>query len=206
MVTPPLDLSSTTTAALRWANDFIDNESGSIAQVDVSLDGGANWTNVWEASTDLPEPGTQTVDMSFAAGHAGVQARFHYHGFWAWWWQVDNVEIGAYACSVTPGGLVVGTVSDANTGAGLNGATVLTLPDDGSATTFSTVGGDGFYALFAGSGSQSFRASGLPRSLTKATTVIPNSTVARISCSRRDSSRRARGPCRHSSLPETRWI
>ena len=25
---------------------------------------------------------------------SGRKARFHYQGFWAWWWQVDEVEIG----------------------------------------------------------------------------------------------------------------
>ena len=58
-------------------------------------------------------------------GMPNVQARFHYQGFWAWWWQVDDVEVGdlrlhaaARAASSSA------TVSDANTGAGLNGATV----------------------------------------------------------------------------------
>ena len=85
--------------------------------MDVSIDGGANWTNVWTAPRpDLPGPGTQLADMSFAAGQPDVRARFHYNGFWAWWWQVDDVEVGAFACTPLPGGLVVGTVSDANTG------------------------------------------------------------------------------------------
>ena len=83
----------------------------------MSIDGGASWTNVWKAPGDLPGPGNPLADMSLAAGHANVKARFHYQGFWAWWWQVDNVEVGNYACTVLPGGLVVGTVTDANTGA-----------------------------------------------------------------------------------------
>ena len=76
--------------------------------------------------------------MSFAAGHANVLVRFHYEGFFAYWWQVDDVKIGAFACSPIPGGLVVGTVSNANTGDGVNGATVTNLPDDGSTTSFAT--------------------------------------------------------------------
>ena len=73
----------------------------------------------------------------------------------------------------------MGNVVSANGGAALNGATVLNLPDDASTTTFATpedtAQGDGFYALFAGSGSQPFEAS-YPayEPLTKSTTVIPN--------------------------------
>ena len=100
--------------------------------------------------------------MSFAAGHAAVQARFHYQWFFGFWWQVDDVTIGPFACPVLPGGLVVGNVRDANTGLGLNGATVTNLADDSSATTVAAPGqGDGFYSLFAaGSGSQAFEAVG----------------------------------------------
>ena len=181
LVTPPMDLSSRSSAAIQWANDFIDMQYGSVAMVDVSADGGASWTNVWQAPGDLPGPNTQIADLSFAAGQANVQARFHYQGFWAWWWQVDDVEIGTYACTPLPGGLVVGTVSDANTGAGLNGATVRVLPDGSPAIAFATpddpAQGDGFYVLFSESGAQSLEASFPAHDpLAKAITVIPNST------------------------------
>ena len=120
--------------------------------------------------------------MAFAAGQPDVRARFHYQGFWAWWWQVDDVEVGTFTCTPIPGGLIVGTVSDANSGAGLNGATVQNLSGGDPATTFATPGdpdqGDGFYILFSESGSQSFEASFPAHDpLTKGSTVIPNSTV-----------------------------
>ena len=180
LVTPPLDLSASPNAVLRWANDFIDAGYGSQAAVDVSTDGGTTWTNIWDATSDVPGPGTQVADMSVAAGHANVKARFHYAAFWAWWWQVDNVDIGPFSCAVLPGGLVVGNVTDANTGLGLNGATVTALDAGGSATTVAAPGqGDGFYSLFvAGSGSQNFEASAdLYTSLTKNATVTTNAAV-----------------------------
>ncbi len=181
LVTPPIDLSASGSAAIQWANDFIDMGYGSVANVDVSADGGTSWTNVWQATSDLPGPGTQIADMSLGAGHANARARFRYQGFWAWWWQVDNVEVGTFACAVIPGGLVVGNVRDANTGVGLNGATVTVLPNEGSATTISTPPagqGGGFYTLFAESGSQSFEASfPLHNPLTKGVTVIPNAAI-----------------------------
>ncbi len=182
LVTPPMDLSASANAVIQWANDFVDLGSGTFAVVEVSIDGGDNWTTVWQAPGDLPGPGNQLVDISFAAGHANVLARFHYEGFFAYWWQVDDVKIGAFACSPIPGGLVVGTVSNANTGDGVNGATVTNLPDDGSTTSFATpedpAQGDGFYILFAGSGPQPFEASAAQYDpQTKSTAVIPNRAV-----------------------------
>ena len=99
----------------------------SLGEVDVTIDGGATWTNVWRTTDILAGPGTQTADMSFAAGHSGVQARFHYDAFHGYWWQVDDVAVRPFACAVVAGGLVVGNVGDANTGLGLNGATVTAL-------------------------------------------------------------------------------
>ncbi len=179
LVTKPFDLSSSKNALIRWANDFIDLGAGSVADVDASTDGGASWRNIWESKVDVPGPGPQSADLSFAAGKANVQARFRYQGFWAWWWQVDDVQVGPVACTPLPGGLVFGTVKDSNTGLGLNGAMVLNLPDDGSVTTAPMPGqGEGYYTLFSGSGSQSFEASDKGyTSVTKSSTVIPNSVV-----------------------------
>jgi hypothetical protein len=182
LVTPSVDLSSSPSAAIRWANDFVDLGLGTLGDVDVSVDGGMSWATVWHAPGDLPGPNTQTADMSFAAGHADVRARFHYQAFWAWWWQVDDVLVGHALCAPLPGGLVVGTVSDANTGLGLVGATVTNLSDNSSTTTFATPEDpnqdDGLYVLFAGTGPQSFEAS-LPayESLTKDAMVVAGETV-----------------------------
>ena len=181
LITPVVDLSGLSNAAIRWANDFIATGFGDLAEIDVTIDGGATWVNVWKGPVSgLPGPGIQTADMSLAAGHAAVQARFHYQWFFGFWWQVDDVTIGPYSCPVLPGGLVVGTVSDENTGGRLNGATVTNLTDDSSATTVSAPDqGDGFYSLFAaGSGSQAFEASAYRRnSLTKNATVITDAVV-----------------------------
>ena len=182
LVTGPIDLSGRTGAAIQWANDFINLDSGTQGAVDVSIDGGTSWTNVWQAPGDLPGPGTQIADMSFAAGQPNVKARFHYQGVWAWWWQVDDVEVGTFACTPIPGGLVVGTVGDANTGNALNGATVRNLAGGAPTATFATPEdpgqGDGFYILFSESGAQSLEAAYPAHDpQTKNKTVIPNSAV-----------------------------
>ena len=179
LVTPTLDLTGRTSAAIQWANDYItDPFEPSVVSVDVSDDGGSSWTNVWKRESNVPGPGDQIADMSFAAGHSGVQARFHYQGFFSRTWQVDDVKVGSFACGVTPGGLVVGTVSDANTGAGLTGATVENQSDGGSTTSIATPGNAGFYSLFGDGGSKSFKAS-FPayQSVTRNVTVVPGSTT-----------------------------
>ena len=179
LVTPTLDLTGRTSAAIQWANDYItDQFEPSVVSVDVSDDGGSSWTNVWKQESNVPGPGDQIADMSFAAGHSGVQARFHYQGFFSRTWQVDDVKVGSFACVLTPGGLVVGTVSDANTGAALTDATVQNLSDGGSTTSIATPGNAGFYSLFADGGSKSFQAS-FPayQSVTRNVTVVPGSTT-----------------------------
>jgi len=163
LVTPPLDLGALPNAAIQWANDFVDLYS--IADVDVSTDGGVSWTNVWEAAgASVFGPGNQVADMSFAAGQPNVQARFHYQTWWAWWWQVDDVIVGSVPCEPSAGGLIIGNVVDGNTGDSLVGATVSNLTQ---ATSTSTVDpGDpdrpsGFYSMFSPAGPQSLEASKL---------------------------------------------
>ena len=179
LATPPIDLSGKTSAAIQWANDFLVNpDFESVASVDVSDDGGTTWTTVWQTSSNLPGPGLQAADMSFAAGHANVVVRFHYQGLVGMWWQVDDVKVGTFACSVLPGGLVVGTVSNANTGEGLAGATIENLSDGGSTTSYATPGNSGFYSIFGDGGSKSLRASlAAYTPLTRNVTVIPGSTT-----------------------------
>jgi hypothetical protein len=182
LITPSVDFSSLTSGQIRFAQDFVPN--GEIADVDISTDGGLSWSNVLHQNTAVPGPNTQSVDITaIAAGQADVRARFHYfNAFTGGHWQVDGVVLGQTSCEALAGGLVVGNVFDANTGAGLNGATVENLPQPGrpTTTTFATpedpVQPDGLYILFSESGPQSFMASLDPYApLTQTTTVIPNS-------------------------------
>ena len=179
--TPSVDLSADASAKVRFAQDF--PGAGEIADVDVSTDGGSSWTNVLHQNTPALGPNTQEVDITgIAAGQADVRARFHYfNAFNAAWWQVDDVVLGQASCQAGAGGLLVGNVFDANTGVGLNGASVEnpSLPGSPSTTTFATpedaAQPDGLYILFSGSGPQQLRASLDPYApQTLSTTVIPN--------------------------------
>ena len=180
LITPSVDLSADAGAQIRFAQDF--PGAGEIADVDVSTDGGSTWTNVFHQTTPAHGPNAQVVDIgAVAAGQSDVRARFHYfNAFNAAWWQVDDVVLGNATCAAGSGGLLVGNVLDANTGAGLNGALVENLPQPGSpsTTTFATpedpAQPDGLFVLFSGSGPQPFRASLDPYApLTQTASIIP---------------------------------
>ncbi|HPD40852.1 MAG TPA: PKD domain-containing protein, partial [Anaerolineae bacterium] len=154
---PAMDFSGETTVILEFKYDFRWYMYGlnEVADVDVSLNDGTTWTNVWRRSgADDRGPKTARVDISaLAAGQANVRVRFHYYNAkYEWWWQVDDVFLGNSTCLPATGGLVVGEVSDANTGAPVAAA----LRNDAGYTaqaSLQNAPGDGaFYTLFAPTG------------------------------------------------------
>ena len=182
LVTPSLDLSALPSAALRWNNEYIDFDS--IADVDVSTDGGGTWTNVWErVGVSEPGPQVQGVNISAFAGQASVQIRFHYQAFFGFWWQVDNVTVAQPICSPLAGGLVVGNVRDGNTGDGVNGAAVTSTSSPATTKAFDPGdpdGDTGFYYLFQPAGPQSLQASAPAYSPdSEPVTVFTNDAVRR---------------------------
>ncbi|WP_433894425.1 carboxypeptidase regulatory-like domain-containing protein [Streptomyces sp. CA-111067] len=154
LLSPSYDLTGVTDPILGFDTDY-KAFSNSTADVDASIDGGTTWTNVWEQTTDsVTGPDHVNLPLTAYAGKSDVKLRFHYTGSWAYWWQLDNVFVGKRTYDPVPGGLIVGNVSDANTGAGINGATVTSTdsPED-HATTAATPDdpnlADGFYWTFS---------------------------------------------------------
>lgn len=154
LVAPALDLSAAATPYVRFNSDYRGFSNG-FADVDVSTDGGTTWTTLshW-TTTSRRGPVVEQIPLTGAGGAADVRVRFHYRGTWAWWWEVDDVEVVNRTCDPVPGGLLVGVTTDANTGIGLNGTTVTSgdvpaestvsapTPDDPAIS-------DGFYWLFS---------------------------------------------------------
>lgn len=126
---------------------------GAAIYVDLSLDGGATWTNVWEHLTfDM----AQHVGIAIpqAAGQSNVRVRFHYTGHFSGWWAIDNLYVGSRNCAAVDGALVAGTITDTRTGAAVNGARVASVArpaESGtSEATPEDVGlPDGFYWMFS---------------------------------------------------------
>ena len=160
LVSPAWDLSGLTHPALSFHTDYF-GMSNERATVELSVNGGATWTQLWIHQTDsVRGPNLQTIDLSRWAGQPSVQVRFRYQSYATWWWQVDDVSIGERSCSPTPGGLVLGEVTDKNTGAGLTGASVTSgaLATSTVATPDDAALGEGFYWTFAKPGSYPLRA------------------------------------------------
>jgi len=152
--TPSYDLSSAADPILGFDTDY-KSFSNSTADVDVSVDGGTTWTNLWDkTTTSVTGPTHVNLPLTDYAGKSDVRLRFHYTGTWAYWWQLDNVFVGQRSYDPVPGGLIVGNVTDANTKDGVNGATVTS--DDSPADHTTSVAtpddpnlGDGFYWTFS---------------------------------------------------------
>ncbi|MFH8473977.1 carboxypeptidase regulatory-like domain-containing protein [Streptomyces sp. NPDC018000] len=154
LISPVMDFSRRTHPSLSFRTDYF-GLAGQTGDVDLSVDGGQTWTNVWHHTTDsVRGPRTELVDLSQAAGKANVQVRFHFTASYGWWWQVDDVFLGDRTCDPAPGGLVVGQVTDKNTGDAINGASVTSADKPTEKTTSVATPkdpnlGDGFYWMFS---------------------------------------------------------
>jgi hypothetical protein len=118
LISPSYNFSSYTGVSLSFKTYFV-YWNFSTADVDVSIDGGANWTNVWRNGPGTNNahygPATESVDItSIAAGKANVKVRFHYYtnNGYGYYWQVDNFI--AYASGV-PGAPTITSVKAGNT-------------------------------------------------------------------------------------------
>jgi len=144
--------------------------SGSAAlDVGISLDGGQTWTTVQHITSDAGKlyalPGAaESADLAqyIPSGAKQFRLRWRYYDLssgYDWYAQVDDVGIGK--CQPVPGGLVVGQVTNADSGKPVAGAMV--VDDLGDAATAYLTPGDpnlkDLFALFAKSGSRTLTAS-----------------------------------------------
>jgi N-acetylneuraminic acid mutarotase len=163
LVSPVINLSGQKSPEIGF-DTYYNEFPGQTADVDLSLDGGQTWSNVWE-QTDTSVQGHVDIPIPQAAGQSDVQVRFHFISSFGWWWSLDNVFIGTRTCAPSPGGIVAGVVTDNNTGAPVNGAKVASNANPGQFGISAANPGDpnfanGFYWLFASpAGSTQFTAS-----------------------------------------------
>jgi N-acetylneuraminic acid mutarotase len=185
LVTPVVDLSGVAEPKVGFNEDYLRWPQDTNVDVDVSIDGGTTWQNVFhQILVSRRGPRFTTVDIPQAANQSNVKVRWRYRSTFGFWWEVDNPYVGVRTCEPIPGGLVVGNVYDDNTDAGLNGATVTSddAPAD-KATTAATPDDpnldDGFYQLFSSlTGSHPFTASkSLYQSQTQTVNVVADSAV-----------------------------
>ncbi len=158
LVSPVADLTGVAEPTIGFRSDlylFDYSEPSGIADVDLSLDGGTTWENVWRADVVRRGPDQVTVPIPQAAGKSSVRMRFRYHETAVTagvWWQVDSAWLGNRSCDPAPGGLVTGYTRDRNTGAGLADA-VVRGPGGAQVRSVATADDpaleDGFYSLFS---------------------------------------------------------
>ncbi|GIH15502.1 carboxypeptidase regulatory-like domain-containing protein [Rugosimonospora africana] len=153
LTAPAADLSSVTSPEVTFDTDY-PGYFGQSADVDISLDAGATWTNIWEQTFASVRTAHVELAVPQAAGKSSVLVRFHFTGSDGLWWELDNVFIGNRSCDPIPGGLVFGEATDANTHGDLTGVLVSTAAASGAhATSVATPEdpnlGDGFYWLFS---------------------------------------------------------
>lgn len=115
LIAPSLNATTCAAVKLQFSNQFHFFIEGfnEIGDVDVSTDGGTNWTNTLSLTgldDGYPTPNTKTVDLtSIAAFQPNVKLRFHYYNANNdFWWAIDNVTVtcvprichncGAQAC------------------------------------------------------------------------------------------------------------
>lgn len=99
--TPSLNLSANTGVKLTFKTYFQADQT-STADVDVSVNGGTTWTNIWRTIGSSPK-GSVTMDVPQAVGQSNVRFRFHYYNAnYAWYWLVDDVEVANALASAPP--------------------------------------------------------------------------------------------------------
>ncbi|MET8124335.1 carboxypeptidase regulatory-like domain-containing protein [Streptomyces sp. NPDC005065] len=154
LISPVTDFSDAANPVLSFDTDLAAPVSVSDANVDVTTDGGATWKSAWHRANDLRGPAHVDVPLPMAAHQSAVQVRFHLTNGYQAWWQVDDVFLGNHTCDPIPGGLVAGTVTDANTDKPVVGATVASAEKPAEhATTAATPDdpnvSDGYYWMFS---------------------------------------------------------
>ena len=168
LVSPVFDFTGDRQPEVGFDTLWVINPDRQNAEVQASDDGGATWTTVWtpDLSGDnyIVTDAHHDVPLTAYAGQPSVQLRFHYVAKGGFYWGVDDVFIGQRDFTPIPGGLVVGTARDGNTGQGAVDATV--TDDHDPAVRAPTVAtpedpnlADGYYSLFVpGSGKHALTA------------------------------------------------
>lgn len=96
LLTSSVDCTSFAGTTLSFKYDAYEDLNASAFLVEVSTDGGNDWSEVWRRIQSDRGPKTATVDISAEAdGKQSVLIRFRYTASFDWWWQIDDVTVVA---------------------------------------------------------------------------------------------------------------
>ncbi len=94
LISPVFDLSSAVDPYLAFQSDYYGAGSLDDGYVDISTDGGMNWTTLLHYVSSVRGPHSVEIPLTDYAGEPSVMVRFHYVSpGWHWWWQVDDMEV-----------------------------------------------------------------------------------------------------------------
>jgi hypothetical protein len=131
--TPVINLASLSSMILEYKANYQDLTALDALDLDISLDGGATWTNIshWTTDHGVAYDAGETVSVDLTSyATADFMLRWRYYTSdtipWDWYAEIDDVIFDGTACApVTDGGLVVGSVYDVNTTLPLANADVM---------------------------------------------------------------------------------
>lgn len=95
LITPPMDLMGYSTVNLTFDAFYSNSFYGSVATIEISLDGGTTWTVIHTLSTDANWQEDLVVSLSAYVNMCNVRLAFHHNdgGNWASGFAIDNVNI-----------------------------------------------------------------------------------------------------------------
>ena len=158
LATPAYNFTRDTRPEVGFDAEWTINPYYVTAEIQASDNGGTTWRTVW--TPDFSTGNYVAFDnhydapLTAYAGKPSVRLRFRYiSGLVIDYWGIDDVFVGQRSFPSVPGGLVTGTVQDANTG---QGAVAATVTDDSDrqaqvqavATPEDPDLSDGYYSLF----------------------------------------------------------
>lgn len=160
LTSPLVSLSGQAAPQIAFDSAFYPAGGGEAASVQLSTDGGRDWSTVWRRASNALGP--VTIPIPGAAGHASVRARFRFTGRGSGYWAVGQVLIGTPTCVPQRGGLVAGTITSQPSGQPVDGAQIASSASpqpQAWPAGFSLASADpalpaGFYWLFAPAGGQ----------------------------------------------------
>lgn len=76
------------------------SQGNGASSLEVSLDGGSNWTVVWIEIRTGGQAHANHVDLSSYAGESSVMLAWRYWGDDAHWWGIDEVRVDDTACGI----------------------------------------------------------------------------------------------------------
>jgi hypothetical protein len=144
---PPFDASAYSSVVVELLS-HLEVQSRYTGGGSIGLLNGDDWRTIW-----MSDGNSGPVRVEGFSASTESRVRFDYFGsFGELWWQIDEVRIGGGFCANrSDGGLVVGTVTDANTGEGIIDAAVSS--QSGEMTTTGPAPdpaiSNGFYSLYS---------------------------------------------------------